>query len=58
MIRQVRNVAMNPFLLAAWEAGRALTVHGWCYSIENGLVSDLGVSVSSKAEARDMFGDR
>ena len=58
VIRQVRNVAMNPFLLAAWEQGRDLTVHGWCYSIENGLVSDLGVSVSNRTDARDMFGDR
>ena len=56
VIRQVRNVAMNPFVLAAWETGRRLTVHGWCYSIENGLVSDLGVSISDPGEATGMFG--
>jgi carbonic anhydrase len=49
---------MNPFLLTAWEDGRDLTVHGWCYSIENGLVSDLGVSISNRTDAHEMFGDR
>ena len=58
VIRQARNVAMNPFVLAAWEEGRHLTVHGWCYSIENGLVSDLGVSISSLDQAGGMFGAR
>lgn len=46
VIRQVRNVASNPFVIQAWERGADLTVHGWCYSIENGLVTDLNVAVS------------
>lgn len=46
VIRQVRNVASNPFVIQAWERGADLTVHGWCYSIENGLVTDLDVAVS------------
>jgi len=56
VIRQVRNVASNPFVMTAWEEGRDLTVHGWCYSIENGLVSDLSVSVSTNEEVERMFG--
>ena len=51
-----RNVASNPFVMTAWEKGEDLTVHGWCYSIENGLVSDLGVSVSTNEEVERMFG--
>ena len=42
VIRQVENVATNPFVLEAWDQGADLTVHGWCYSLENGLVTDLG----------------
>jgi carbonic anhydrase len=45
VIRQVENVATNPFVLEAWKRGADLTVHGWCYSIENGLVTDLGARV-------------
>jgi carbonic anhydrase len=55
VVRQVRNVASNPFVLAAWEKGENLTVHGWCYSLENGLVRDLKVSVSSAEESEAMF---
>ena len=46
VLRQVRNVSTNPFVLEAWERGADLTVHGWCYSIENGLVTDLHAQVS------------
>lgn len=55
VIRQVRNVAFNPFVLAAWEAEKALTVHGWCYSIRDGLVRDLNVSVSNRHQAEALF---
>jgi carbonic anhydrase len=47
VISQVRNVASNPFVTAAWARGATLAVHGWVYSLENGLVSDLGVDIGS-----------
>lgn len=53
--RQVRNVAFNPFVLQAWAAGRDLTVHGWVYSLENGLVNNLNVSVAGASEAAERF---
>lgn len=55
--RQVRNVTSNPFVLQAWAAGRPLTVHGWVYSIEDGLVNDLKLAVSSEAQAARRFED-
>jgi len=50
VLRQVENVATNPFVLEAWEKGAELTVHGWCYSIEDGLVTDLGAKVTAPGE--------
>ena len=47
VMRQVRNVATDVFVTDAWARGQALTVHGWVYSIANGLVKDLQVSVSA-----------
>ncbi|MET0294947.1 MAG: carbonic anhydrase [Phenylobacterium sp.] len=46
VIRQVRNVASDLFVQDAWARGQSLCVHGWVYSIANGLVNDLGVSTS------------
>jgi carbonic anhydrase len=57
VIRQVRNVASNPFVTAAWARGQQLAVHGWVYSLENGLVSDLGVDVESPADFQRLFHD-
>jgi carbonic anhydrase len=46
VIRQVRNVASDLFVQEAWACGRDLCVHGWIYSLANGLVTDLDVMVS------------
>jgi carbonic anhydrase len=45
VLAQVQNVATNPFVQEAWAAGQAITVHGWCYSLETGLINDLGAEV-------------
>ena len=45
VIRQVRNVASDVFVQDAWTRGQKLCVHGWVYSLSNGLVNDLNVTV-------------
>ncbi|SFK76478.1 carbonic anhydrase [Caulobacter sp. UNC279MFTsu5.1] len=47
VIRQVRNVASDVFVQDAWARGQQLSVHGWVYSLGNGLVTDLNVGISS-----------
>ena len=47
VIRQVRNVASDVFVQEAWARGQPLNVHGWVYSLSDGLVTDLDVTVSS-----------
>jgi carbonic anhydrase len=46
VIRQVKNVSSDVFVQEAWARGQGLCVHGWVYSLANGLVKDLNVSVS------------
>jgi len=50
VMRQVRNVASDVFVQDAWARGQELSVHGWVYSISTGLVTDLGVTVSTPEE--------
>jgi carbonic anhydrase len=45
--RQVRNVASDVFVQDAWARGQSLSVHGWVYSLSNGLVTDLDVGISN-----------
>jgi carbonic anhydrase len=50
VMRQVRNVALDVFVADAWKRGQELSVHGWIYSIANGLIRDLEVTVSRSEE--------
>src|SRR6185312_3822541 len=45
VIRQVRNVGSDLFIQDAWARGQKVSVHGWVYSLGNGLVTDLNVTV-------------
>ncbi len=45
VMRQVRNVASDVFVQDAWARGQSLCVHGWVYSIANGLIIDLNVTI-------------
>ena len=51
VIRQVKNVAADVFVQDAWARGQSICVHGWVYSISNGLITDLNVSVSDTEAA-------
>jgi carbonic anhydrase len=42
--RQVENVVADVFVQDAWARGQSLCVHGWIYSIANGLITDLNVT--------------
>jgi len=51
VIRQVRNVASDIIVQGVWARGQALCVHGWIYSLANGLLTDLGVTVGGPLAA-------
>src|SRR5262249_37546996 len=41
VLEQVRHVCDSPIVQRAWRAGQLLVVHGWVYSLEDGLLKDL-----------------
>jgi carbonic anhydrase len=41
----VENVAADVFVQDAWARGQDVSVHGWVYSLANGLVKDLNLTV-------------
>jgi carbonic anhydrase len=41
VIEQVRNVAQTTIVRDAWRRGANLTLHGWVYSISDGILSEL-----------------
>ena len=54
VMRQVRNVASDVFVQDAWARGQSLSVHGWVYSLANGLVNDLNVTVGGPEDLRKL----
>lgn len=51
VLAQVRSLSRNPFVTDAWHRGQTLSIHGWVYSIRDGLVRDLETTVSNAEEA-------
>ncbi len=50
VVEQVRNVCQTTTVQEAWARGQILTVHGWIYGVRDGLLRDLGVTVSAADE--------
>jgi len=44
---QARNVCSTTIVQEAWQQGNALTVHPWIYSLQDGLIHDLGVVLNT-----------
>lgn len=49
-IEQVANLSETTVVQDAWERGQELTLHAICYGVHDGLLRDLGVSVSGPDE--------
>jgi carbonic anhydrase len=52
VIEQTINAAQTTVVQAAWERGQPLVLHGWVYGLQDGLVRQLGISISSAAELK------
>lgn len=50
VIEQVANVCHTTVVQNAWKSGYSLSVHGWIYSVADGVLHDLEVSVKSANE--------
>ncbi len=47
VIEQVVNICQTTIVNDAWDRQQDLTIHGWVYGLQDGLLSDLGMSISS-----------
>ncbi|MBW2471817.1 MAG: carbonic anhydrase, partial [Deltaproteobacteria bacterium] len=55
VIEQVANVCHTSIVQKAWEAGQELSIHGWIYSIEDGILKDLDVSIAGACEISETY---
>lgn len=55
VVEQVNNVSQSSIVQRAWQRGQELTVHGIIYSLEDGVIRDLNVSVNSADQTPSGF---
>jgi carbonic anhydrase len=55
VIEQAGNVALSNVMQDAWARGQKVAVHGWCYGLKDGLVNDLGVTMTGPHEVVNVF---
>jgi carbonic anhydrase len=52
---QVANVCHTTIAQDAWRRGQALAVHGWIYSLQDGLLRDLHLCVENPEQLHDVY---
>jgi carbonic anhydrase len=57
VVSQVRNVCALPVIQDAWLRGHTLTIHGFIYGLQDGILRDLHVSISNEEALDRMIGD-
>ncbi len=48
VLEQATNVCRTPIVIDAWRRGQPLAVHGWIYGLQDGIIRDLGMSVTGE----------
>jgi carbonic anhydrase len=52
---QVTNLSMVSFIQEEWDQGEFPYIHGWVYSLKDGLLKDLDVSVNSSGHLDNVY---
>lgn len=54
VMHQVLHVAESSFVNQAWAAQQSVSIHGWVYSLQDGLIRDLDVTLRSPADVESL----
>lgn len=55
VVSQVSNVCHTTIVQNAWARGQGLSVHGWVYSLKDGLIQDLQCTVSGPEQISEVY---
>lgn len=54
VIEQVDHVCKNSIVQDAWQRGQSLTVHGFVYDLADGMLRDMGLTVSGEEQRQSI----
>jgi len=55
VLEQVANVCHTNVVQDAWKRGQNIHVHGWIFSISDGILKDLGASISGQEQLSPIY---
>ena len=55
ILEQVSNLAKVSFIQEEWDEGEFPFIHGWVYSLKDGLIKDLDVTINSTEELEKVY---
>jgi carbonic anhydrase len=55
VLEQALNVCRTTIVKDAWNRGQSLSVHGWIYSVADGLLKDLGFCATGAQDATQVL---
>lgn len=55
VIEQVVNVCQTTIARDAWRRGRELSVHGWIYGIEDGILRDMKITIDREGDIESTY---
>ena len=55
VLEQARSVSQTTPVQEAWARGQGVAVHGWIYSVADGHLRDLEVTVANPEQAKSVF---
>ena len=57
VIEQVVNVCHTTIVQNAWERGQELAVHGWIYGLGDGVLRNIGLTITNPQELEARYAD-
>lgn len=55
IIEQVVNVAQSTVMQDAWGRDQSVTLHGWCYGLRDGLITNLDITITPSGGIYDAY---
>ena len=52
---QVVNVAVSTVMVDAWSRNQTVTIHGWAFGVNDGLLQDLGMTVDGSKPLENLY---
>jgi carbonic anhydrase len=53
VIEQVVNVCRTTIVRGAWKLNQELAIHGWIYSVKDGILKDLDICITNQGDIPD-----